>query len=173
MSEPYIGEIRLFAGTFAPKDWAICDGSILQIRQHSALYAVLGNAYGGDGRHTFALPDLRDRVPMHAGNGVGLTARAVGDAIGQAKVLLQPDHLPAHTHVPQCIATATHSTAPDNVWAGASRGGSAIYRGDAPNVTMSLEALAPAGGGQPHENMQPYLGVTFIIALQGVYPLQQ
>lgn len=169
--DPFIGEIRIFAGDYAPYGWALCNGQIMQIVQNTALFSLLGVTYGGDGKTTFALPDLRDRAPMHWGNGPGLTPRRQGQPGGSTTVTLTQTQMPAHTHVPQCNSGAgAQSTAPGNVWGAAARGKNSAYTDAPPDTQMNLQALQPTGGAQAHNNMQPYLGLTFIIATQGIFP---
>ena len=173
MSECFIGEIRVFAGNFAPKGWAFCDGQILSISQYTALFSILGTMYGGDGKTNFALPNLRERAPMQQGAGPGLTARTIGQQGGAAAVTLLTTAMPAHSHVAQGYdGSATAAGANGNVWAKTSGGRTPppFYSSAAPNVSMSPQAVGVAGGSQPHNNMQPYLGVNFIIALQGIFP---
>ena len=168
MADPYIGEIRMFAGNFAPRSYAFCDGQLLPISQFSALFSLLGTTYGGDGRSTFGLPDLRSRSPLHAGRGPGLTERRLGAAGGQAAVSLTPAQMPAHAHGLQGADAATTGTPSASV-ALAPTAGTAVYR-SATTLVAGAAPLASTGGGQPHENRQPCLGVSFIIALQGVFP---
>jgi microcystin-dependent protein len=165
--DAYIGEIRIFAGNFAPGGWALCNGQLLPIAQNTALFSLLGTMYGGNGMTTFALPDLRGRFPMHAGNGPGLTPRTQGQAVGAATVTLNAAQLPPHTHQahPTSDGTATDSHPAGNVFAA----GDAEQYGNA-GPAAAIPALAPAGQGLPHNNVSPYLGVNFIIALQGVFP---
>jgi len=168
--EPLLGEIRMFGGNFAPRGWAICDGSLLAIASNSALFSILGTTYGGDGRTTFALPDLRGRSPMNAGNGPGLTPRTLGEAGGQETVTLLTTQMPAHNHLVGCHSSADQG-APANMIPGAEvSGATAIYSGQPADGTMNPAMIAPTGGSQPHQNMAPYLCVSFIIALEGVYP---
>lgn len=167
--EPYIGEIAVFAGNFEPRGWAFCNGQLLSISRNTALFAVLGTTYGGNGQTTFALPNLRDRVPTHAGQGPDLTNRTLGEQGGSETVTLTGDQLPAHAHGAGAASGAGTSPSPqDNVWAG-SRNRDTQYAGSA-NATMKPDALASAGGGQPHNNMSPYLTVNYIIALEGIFP---
>ncbi len=168
--DPFIGEIRIFAGNYAPPGWALCNGDILQIQQHTALFALFGNTYGGDGRTTFALPDLRGKAAMHWGNGPGLTPRTLGRGGGNITVKLNTDQMPNHSHVPNCQSTATINDPAGTVWANTSGFAGANVYNDSPNVNMSPSAIAPAGGDQPHNNMQPYLGLSFIIAVGGIFP---
>lgn len=173
--DPYIGEIRIFAGNYAPKDWALCNGQLLPIAQNTALFALLGTHYGGDGKTNFALPDLRGRAPMHQGSGPGLSPRQLGVAGGSTTAMLDITQIPQHSHQGGCVATAANQADPANaVWAatgGGKGGGGAGYQAAA-NTQMNPQALAPSGAGQVHNNMQPYLGINFIIALQGIYPMQ-
>lgn len=153
MAEPFIAEIRLFAGNFAPTGWAFCLGQLLPISQNTALFSLLGTYYGGDGRTTFALPDLQDRVPIHHGQGPGLTPRGLGEEGGASEVLLTTAELPAHAH-PAASAPATTNRAIGAVPAAGGRYANAT----------------PSGPTSPHQNRPPYLGLTYIIALQGIFP---
>lgn len=167
MSEPFLAEIRMFAGNFAPRGWALCDGQLLPIAQNTALFSLIGTIYGGDGRTTFALPDLRARAPMHPGNGPGLTPRRLGQTLGEETVVLNVSQLPSHTHQMNVennlgdVDTPTnHSLAP------------AGYQTDSTSnlVHMNTAAIADTGGGQGHDNMAPSLGINFIIAVMGLFP---
>jgi microcystin-dependent protein len=175
MADPFLAEIRIFAGNFAPTGWALCNGQILAISQNTALFALLGTTYGGDGKTTFALPNLQGRVPIHQGQGPGLSEYFLGQSSGAPSVTLIQTEMPAHSHIAQANADASSpqaGPAPGNVW-GALPGRPApppIYVNSGPNTLMSPNALAIAGSSQPHNNMQPYLGLTFIIALQGIFP---
>ena len=175
MPDPFLGEIRMFGGNFAPIGWALCNGQLLSIAQNSALFAILGTYFGGDGQTTFALPDLRSRVPIHQGQGQGLSPYTQGQQAGSEQVTLLPNQMPAHTHIVNASgATANSSTAAGNFPATAApaRGQSnaAEIYGPSASATMSPTMIAPAGGSQAHANIQPSLCVTFIIALQGVFP---
>lgn len=168
MSEPFVGEIRLFAGNFAPRDWAFCDGQLLAVSQNDALFSLLGTTYGGDGSTTFGLPDLRGRIPVHAGQGPGLQDRRLGDSFGLERVTLMSNQIPYHEHRPAGTRAAASSRFPEgNVWAGAPN---AVYRRATPDQAMADGLVEEAGGNQPHDNMMPFLGVNFIIALFGIYP---
>ncbi|MCR2806631.1 phage tail protein [Paenibacillus soyae] len=169
--EPFVGEIRAFAGNFAPKGWALCNGQLLPIMQNTALFSLLGVTYGGDGRTTFALPNLMGRAPMQQGQGAGLTLRQQGAPGGTPSVTLLTSEIPMHTHVPANATSGTTGSPENAVWAGVVQGRSTtpVYS-PTPNAAMNPAAVSPAGGSQPHNNMQPYLGVNFIIALQGVFP---
>jgi len=175
MDDQYLGEIRIFAGNFAPQGWAFCNGQLMSIAQNTALFSLLGTTYGGDGRVTFALPDLRDTAPLHAGQGNGLSLRDLGERGGEATVTLTAARMPSHTHAVNCVSGGGDQNSPvGTVWAEAhvSRQGIPMYAagasGGAPQ--MGAQALASAGGNQPHNNMPPTLAPNFIIALQGVYP---
>jgi microcystin-dependent protein len=171
MSDPFLGEIRIFAGNFAPVNWALCNGQVLPIQQYSALFSILGVTYGGNGQTTFGLPDFQGRAPIHQGQGPGLTPRVVGDANGSSVVTVGSNEMPAHTHQAKAVAAPDTLTDPTgHAWAAVGRSGQAIYATTVPDTQMSFQALAQAGGGQPHNNMQPYLGLNFIIALQGIFP---
>lgn len=161
MSEPFLGEIRMMAFGFAPKGWALCNGQLLPINQNQALFSLLGTMYGGDGRVTFALPDMRGRVPFHMG--VGMNQGNLG---GEASHTLVLTELPAHTHLPVGSANSASAASPaGNVWATLNGG----YQ-DTANVTLNPNAIQPTGGSQPHDNMSPYLTLNFCIALQGIFP---
>jgi microcystin-dependent protein len=167
MSNPYVGEIRMFAGNFAPAGWMFCDGSILPISQYDILFALIGTTYGGDGQSTFALPDLRGRIPVHAGSNFVLGQRA-----GEESVTLTQAQLPAHTHTMAASANAASSagTPADTT---ANTGSTALYAAPAGGVPdAAMMPLGAVGGSQPHDNMAPFLCVTFIIALFGVFPSQ-
>jgi microcystin-dependent protein len=173
--DSYLGEIRLFGGNFEPRDWAFCRGQLLSIAEYSALFSVLGVRYGGDGRSTFALPNLSARVPLGAGAGPGLTNRDLGATGGSTAVTLREGEIPSHTHQARGVAAnGTVQSPVDGVWAQFSRTRplvqANVYGDSAPDVQMAAQALAAAGNSQPHNNMQPYLAMNFIICLQGEYP---
>jgi len=175
MSDPYIGEIRIFSGNFAPQGWALCDGQLMAISQNTALFSLLGTTYGGDGRSTFALPDLRDMAPLQAGQGNGLSLRDLGETGGEQAVTVTVAQMPSHTHAINCVSGAGDQNSPvGNIWAEAhvSRQGVPLYAAGTSSGApqMSPQAFAVAGGGQPHNNLPPSLTLTFIIALQGVFP---
>ena len=173
MSDPFLAEIRMFAGTYAPSGWALCNGQLLPIAQNTALFSLLGTTYGGNGSSTFALPNLIGSAPVQAGQGPGLSVREAGESGGEQAVTLLTAELPPHTHLPDAYDARGDSGAPGGgYWAraGVSKGATSMYSSAAATETMSPSAIGPAGGGQPHNNMPPYLCVTFIIALQGSYP---
>ncbi len=166
MSSPFIGEIRMFAGNFAPKDWAFCNGALMPIDQNTPLFQLIGTTYGGDGQTTFALPNLQSSVPVHVGPGF-----ALGQTGGVETVTLTTSQIPAHSHVPQCNSGTGNAQGPGgNVWAQPSTG--TIYDNAAPSLVMDPAALGPAGGSQPHDNMIPFLVINFILSLFGVFPSQ-
>ncbi|WLR52039.1 tail fiber protein [Bacillus tianshenii] len=171
--DQFIGEIRPFAGNFAPRDWAFCNGQLMSISQNTALFSIIGTAYGGDGITNFALPDLRGRAPMHSGTGSGLTPRVIGEEGGTTTVTLIESEMPNHNHLPNCKSVASDATPINNIWASvpSGKGSKPIYTASA-NTTMNPQALQPSGGNQSHNNMQPYLGLNFIIALDGDYPIR-
>jgi microcystin-dependent protein len=171
MSEPFIGEIRMVGFNFAPRGWALCDGQLLAIAQNTALFSLLGTIYGGDGRTTFGLPDLRSRVPMHAGTGPGLTPRQLGAKFGLETVTLNVSQLPAHTHAAQASSGSGNANSPiGRIWSKDAGVQSATYTGNAPDGSMAANAIGNAGGGQAHDNMPPVQVVNFVIALVGLFP---
>lgn len=175
MSDPFIGEIVMFGGNFAPRGWAFCDGALLPVSQNSALFSILGTIYGGDGRTTFGLPDLRGRVAMHPGNGPGLTPRRLGERGGSETNILTQNQMPSHTHVAtaHCVdGTGNANTAEGNLWSADLGNQSATYSNAAQNGNMKADAISVAntGNGQSVNNMQPYLAVNYIIALVGTFP---
>jgi microcystin-dependent protein len=172
MTDQFVGEIRIFAGNFAPTGWATCDGQLMPISQNTALFSLLGTFYGGDGKSTFALPNLEGSAPMHQGQGAGLSARFIGEVGGEDNVTLINSEMPLHTHVAQGLA-ASDSTAPgpNVVWGSlAGRNPPPLYQSGTPNVTMNPLALGVTGSSFPHNNLQPLLVLTFIIAQQGIFP---
>ena len=176
MSNMFIGEVRPFGGNFAPAGWALCNGQLLQIADNSALYALIGTTYGGDGQTTFGLPDLQGRVPLHQGQGTGLTSRTIGEKSGTPTVTLLQGNLPAHSHsLNATAANATSSTVAGNLLpAKPTASNSHLYtnQGTTPPTpdTLAPTACGTAGQSQPHDNMMPTLTVTYIIALQGIFP---
>jgi microcystin-dependent protein len=170
--DPFVAEIRIFPFNFAPKGWAWCDGQILPLSQNTALFSLLGTTYGGDGKSNFALPALQGSAPMHPGQGPGLSLHDLGETGGSATVSLLESESPAHSHAMNAtVEDATQGTLTPGITLATSVGGKLYQSNTASNlVPMSGNALAPAGGDQPHNNMQPYCTLYFCIALQGVYP---
>ncbi len=168
MSEPFVGEIRMFAGNFAPRGWAFCDGQLLAVSQNDALFSLLGTIYGGDGRTTFGLPDMRGRIPIHAGTGPGLSERRLGAKAGGEDVTLTVDQLPSHTHRLQGSTNIPSDRNPKGKVTGQTL--SDTYIDDQPFGNMSSTAVSNIGGSRKHTNLMPYLCVHFIIALFGIYP---
>ena len=170
--DPFVAEIRIFPFNFAPKGWAFCDGQILPLSQNTALFSLLGTTYGGDGKSNFALPNMQGNAPMHPGQGPGLSLHDLGETGGSGTVSLLESEIPSHSHA--LMASSTNSSKPNPAGNALARisGGATPYiaPAGAPLVNFSDNALAPAGGDQPHNNMQPYLTLNFCIALQGVYP---
>jgi microcystin-dependent protein len=168
--DPFIGEIIMFAGNFAPQGWAFCDGQLLPISQNQALFAILGTTYGGNGQTTFALPDLRGRVPVHPGQGPGLGSYSLGQKAGSENVTLNVTQIPGHTHTfsPGCSTDPPNSNTPANS-VPAIDDSAQTYNTEA-NASMRPANSSSVGGSQPHDNMQPYNCVNFIIALQGIFP---
>jgi microcystin-dependent protein len=170
--DPFVAEIRIFPFNFAPKGWAFCDGQILPLSQNTALFSLLGTTYGGDGKSNFALPDMQGNAPMHPGQGPGLSLHDLGETGGSETVTLLESEIPSHSHTMVAYTVAGNRLTP---------GGNSLSRANGstpyltnspqpPTVNMSDNAVTPAGGDQPHNNMQPYLTLNFCIALQGVYP---
>jgi microcystin-dependent protein len=168
MAQPYVGEIRIFAGNFAPSGWALCQGQIMPIDQNTILFTLIGTTYGGDGQTTFALPNLQSRVAIHQGNLAG-NNYVLGQAAGVETVQLTTQQIPSHSHVPQA-ATAASTTDPTNAVFG---GGPGWFEGTtAPGLQMNPNMIALAGNSLPHDNMVPFLGLNFIISLFGIFPSQ-
>ena len=171
MSEPFIGEIRLFPYTFAPRGWAFCHGQVLPIAQHTALFALLGTTYGGNGTVTFALPDLRGRVPVSAGQGPGLGEYFLGETGGAEQVALRVAQLPAHAHRMAVNATSSAADSPDDRFLGRTPRES-TYAATSDGRRLNPGAITRSGGGQPHENRPPHLVLNYCIALEGIFPAQ-
>ena len=168
MADPFVAEIRIFPFNFAPKGWALCDGQLMPLAQNTALFSLLGTTYGGDGKSNFALPDLQGRVPMHPGQGPGLSLHDLGETGGAETVTLLESEIPAHSHTLRGSSLLSDTPSPaGNTLA---RFPNAYQSSVANLVSMAPESLPPAGGDQPHNNLQPYLTLHFCIALQGVYP---
>jgi microcystin-dependent protein len=169
MADPFVAEIRMFGFNFAPRGWATCDGQILPIAQNTALFSLLGTTYGGDGRTNFALPNLQSAFAIGQGQGPGLSNRLLGDSGGAASVTLQTSEMPPHTHGLMSTASPT-SGSPTGASLAPTATGASAYRIPGATAAMAPDALLASGGSQPHENRQPYLGMLFCIALQGVFP---
>jgi microcystin-dependent protein len=166
MSNPFVGEIRMFAGNFAPAGWALCQGQVIPISENDTLFNLIGTTYGGDGQSTFALPNLSSRVPVHQGNGFVLAETG-----GTESVTLTTQQIPNHTHAATCVAgtnTGSAATPSGNIWA--SQAAVAVYADQPPTDNMNAGAVGITGGSQPHENMMPHLPINFIISLFGIYP---
>ncbi len=173
MSEPFIAEIKIFAGDFAPRSWAFCDGQLLPVSQNTALFSIVGTEYGGDGRTTLALPNLQGRTAMHPGRGPGLISRRLGELDGAESITLNPAEMPAHNHSLQGTDAASDSGTPANTSAFSKPTGVRIYgetSSSASLVPLNSSTASYVGQSTPHENMQPYIAMNFIIALQGLYP---
>ena len=166
MAQPYVGEIRMFGGNFAPAGWMFCEGQLLPISENETLFQLIGTTYGGDGESTFALPDLRGRVPMHFGNGFILAETG-----GAEEITLTVNQIPIHTHPFLASTAVANSTAPANqvIAQSAQR---AVYFESSPTTNLAPSAISPVGGSQPHTHFQPYLCVDFIISLFGIFPSQ-
>jgi microcystin-dependent protein len=169
VADPFLAEIRIFPFNFAPRGWAWCDGQQLPISQNTALFSLLGTSYGGDGKSTFALPDLRGRVPIHVGQGPGLSPYDIGQPGGADAVTLLVSEIPQHTHTAKADTGDPADTTTPGPTVSFAQAGAALYQ-PAPNTSMASQALAPAGGSLPHNNLMPHLNLYFNIALQGVFP---
>ncbi len=170
MADPFVAEIRIFPFNFAPTGWAFCNGQLMPISQNTALFSLLGTTYGGDGKSTFALPNLQGQAPMHPGQGTGLSLHDLGELGGVESVTLLTSEMPSHTHTIPCIPSETGSKGAGPFFAATDSDRPSAYTTNPPNVIMNAMTLTPTGGGLPHNNMQPYLTLNFCIALQGVYP---
>lgn len=177
MSEPFLGEIKMVGFSFNPRGWAYCDGALLPVSQNSALFSLFGTIYGGDGRTTFALPDLRGRVPVHQGQGPGLSNRTIGGRSGEENVTLNLNQMPSHTHtlVQPSLPTTTavgNQTSPDGHRLATANDGESNYSDDKATGSMGLNpgSISNNGGSQSHNNMPPFLTINFVVALQGIYP---
>ena len=166
MAQPYIGEIRMFAGNFAPAGWEFCRGQLMPIAENDALFIVLGTTYGGDGQETFALPDLQGRVPIHQGAGY-----TMGEKGGVETVTLTTNQIPVHNHAMTASTDQNNTINPQDNVIGTTQTATPLFAA-APGTPLSSQAVSPVGGSQPHENMQPYVCVSFIISLYGLFPSQ-
>ncbi len=173
MATPFVAEIRMFAGNFAPRGNALCNGQLLAIAQNTALFSLVGTTYGGNGQTNFGLPNLQSRAPMHFGQGPGLSLRFLGEQSGEETVTLLTTQMPGHTHQANGTSTAGGQTSPAGATWGtvlSGRTAAPLYAPAPADVSMNQNALGLTGGNQPHENMPPFLAINFIIALQGVFP---
>ena len=169
MSDNFVGEIRMFAGNFAPRGWALCNGQLLPIAQNTALFSLLGTTYGGNGTSNFALPNLQSRVPIGQGSGPGLTPRLLGEVVGSESVTLLQNQIPDHPHRQQATTNpATAAAGPSG--APATSASTHFYGNGSADLTLAGTAVAAAGGGQAHNNLAPYLTLNFIIAMTGIFP---
>ncbi len=172
MVDPYIGQIMPWAGNFAPRNWAFCDGQFMAISQNDALFSIIGTMYGGDGHTTFALPDLRGRMPIHFGDGPGLTPRQIGQRAGTETAFLDVTQIPSHNHVLTCNSGEGDQQNPSNNYFASGKIESldtTLYE-DTATTTLSQQAVTAAGAGQAHTNMPPFIAINYCIALYGVYP---
>ena len=170
MSEPFLGMISMFGFPFSPRGWAFCNGQLLSISQNSALFALLGTTYGGDGITTFALPNLQSRVPLHFGQGAGLSSYALGEQTGVENVTLTQSQMPAHNHLSTTPATAADGNSIDPAAGAVLGAGTSIYRVGAATIQMSPTATSLTGSNQPISDIQPILAINFCIALEGIFP---
>jgi microcystin-dependent protein len=170
MSDPFVAEIRIFPFNFAPKGWAFCNGQLMPLSQNTALFSLLGTTYGGDGKSTFALPNMQGNAPMFWGQGPGLSLRDLGETSGSETVTLLNSEMPSHAHQASGVSGSGPTSPANNTWGtGSGRTPPPTYVNGSPNVSMG-NALAPTGSSLPHNNMQPYLTLNFCIAMQGVFP---
>ncbi len=170
MADQFVAEIRIFPFNFPPTGWAFCNGQLMPISQNTALFSLLGTFYGGDGKSTFALPNLQGSAPMHQGQGQGLSERFLGEQSGSESVTLIQTEIPAHTHGLNAVGAIADAKGPSGNCFAVSQNGNIYTAGPSPQVTMQPTALASAGGTLPHNNMMPYLTVNFCIAMQGIFP---
>ena len=170
MTQPFIGEIRMFAGNFNPAGWEFCNGQLVPISENETLFQLIGTTYGGDGQSTFALPNLQSRIPIHQGQGAGLSNRTLGETGGAESVTLTTQQIPLHNHAMLVSTESGTGTSPANAVL-ASGSNVSIYRPDViPNLPMNPTSLSPAGGSQPHDNMQPFICINYIISMFGIFP---
>lgn len=170
MSEPFVGEVRMFAGNFAPRGWAFCDGQLLAVSQNDALFSLLGTIYGGDGRTTFGLPDMRGRLALHAGHGPGLSDRRLGAKGGTEKETLTVNQLPSHTHGASANNTTGSAATPTGAFAKDTTGSNIYVQNMTVPTNLNSNGMSHVGGSRSHDNMMPYLCINYIIALVGIYP---
>jgi microcystin-dependent protein len=172
MAQPYVGEIRMFAGNFAPNGWMFCEGQTLPISENDVLFQLIGTTYGGDGEETFNLPNLASRVPMHMGTGPDGTTYQIGEMAGTEQETLTVQQIPNHTHPLTASTSAGNQANPEGAVLSQTLASITPYIEDTPAASMAAGAITPAGGSQPHENTQPFLCINFIISLFGVFPSQ-
>lgn len=165
MAQPYVGEVRMFAGNFAPAGWMFCEGQLLPISENETLFQLIGTTYGGDGQSTFALPDLRGRIPIHHGNGFILAETG-----GAESVTLTTQQIPSHSHALLATTDLANTASPADAYLSATATGNKVYSTSAPSVVLNAQEISPVGGSQPHDNFQPYLCIDFIISLFGIFP---
>ncbi|MFC3679477.1 phage tail protein [Bacterioplanoides pacificum] len=174
MADPYVAEIRLFAGNYAPTRWALCNGQILPITQNSALFSLIGTTYGGDGRSTFGLPDMQGRIPVHQGTGPGLSRRPLGQKYGAESISLLASQMPSHSHHFQVSSDSASAATPSNMVLGSVESPDAFYtmtpESGAALTQMNKNSTINTGHSQPHSNMMSYQAITFILSLTGIYP---
>jgi microcystin-dependent protein len=172
MSQPFVGEIRMFGGNFAPAGWAFCHGQLLPISENETLFNLIGTTYGGDGQSTFALPDLRGRIPIHQGTGPGGSTRILGEAAGSESLYLTVNQIPAHSHAVQNAATSAAADRRNPKGAKFAKPREPAYAAPGTGSPLDTITSGATGGSQPHENMQPFLCISFIISLYGIFPSQ-
>jgi microcystin-dependent protein len=171
MSSPYVGEIRMFGGNFAPAGWAFCDGQLMPISENDTLFTLIGTTYGGDGQETFALPNLQSRIPIHAGTAADGNTYQLAEQFGTESVTLSTQQIPIHNHTMVASTDGGTALSPGgNVMANSSA--IKMYTASAPSIALHAQSITPVGGSQPHENLQPYLCISFIISLFGIFPSQ-
>ena len=172
MGQPYVGEIRMFGGNFPPNGWMLCQGQPLPISENDVLFQLIGTTYGGDGEETFNLPDFQGRTPVHMGTGPGGITYQIGEKAGVETVTLTAQQIPIHTHALVCSTNVAQDTSPANKVLGQANGSALPYVQDSIDAALSNQTVTPIGGSQPHDNMQPYLCINYIISLFGVFPSQ-
>jgi microcystin-dependent protein len=174
MGEPFVGEIRMFAGNFPPSGWAFCSGQLMPISENEVLFQLVGTTYGGDGQETFGIPDLQGRVPIHMGQGPGLSQNyQIGEKAGTETVTLTVNQIPSHNHVPAASSAAGDQVTPvNNFWSSTSTGDQTYDVAITPSGTLNTTLIGLTGGSQPHDNVAPFLCISFIISLFGVFPSQ-
>lgn len=170
MSNPYVGEIRMFAGSFAPAGWQFCNGQLMPISENETLFQLLGTTYGGDGQETFALPNLQSRIPLHHGNGPDGITYQLAEASGTESVTLTTQQIPNHSHPFSVAALDGTQNNPGNQVLAQTPAGINFFFEDPPTASMAASSVTPAGGSQPHDNLQPFLCINFIISMFGVFP---